>query len=693
MAEASNMNDENQNQPTNIELNENGPNTMTDAENVDVPIAILNEPNRPAEPQQPAKSTLQNHEKSSRVIPKLNYDENICKCCPGGFYCIVGKRILRNEQLSDREIELRQRVATLECWIPAVTLIKVLAGEIDSSNIYNFIDEQASKKFVSKSHLHSILSHHDIETERKEAHRRLEEARKLLGEKQSAINERAKQIEEAERKHTSLEQKIGQLEEQLKRNGIDLTKLPSTESITSFGADDLEYIIKLEELIAAEKYKQCELAESERKKEINKNTLKAAEHLVSKDKINSEVDELRSQLEVKSVANQQLADRICLLEDQIEILKGKLAACNNHLEQLTGTNRLQTMDGASGGRNIKKGKDDKVMRKKVTTAAGSDYDTVERKEQGSHAKVRTDTKQTHARVEQTDRSVQEEIADNATEDQEQLMKTYNDNRNYVYLVRSLSNSNKSFLFEFFSMPDPLRLPSSGRTNREQENETGNLSLPPVANISSRPFSPTVTHDEQHSTNRTTNSKSLRSQNNQSDWSKFSDIHQPEIPAGGTQQMPNDASFVSLLSEIPSDNESDGAGDNPMFTNNGAGAPPARPVTTGFGQANSFDEPPEAPISDHLQRRNDPKFVSLLSDIDENNQSTFSYGHEPQQSEKNRPPVVQQAPLSGTTTDVVPTTQAPPRQLAEDVIEINRRELKRWLDFVREIRRIMSVRLY
>ncbi|KAK0083608.1 hypothetical protein PV325_008520 [Microctonus aethiopoides] len=673
-------------------------NTMTDAENVDVPIAILNEPNRPAEPQQPAKSTLQKHEKSSQVIPKPNYDEKVCKCCPGGFYCIVGKRILRNEQLSDREIELRQRVATLECWIPTVTLIKVLAGEIDSNNIYNFIDEQASKKIVSKSHLHSILSHHDIETERKEAHRRLEEARKLLGEKQSAINERAKQIEEAERRHTSLEQKIGQLEEQLRRNGIDLTKLPSTESITSFGADDLEYITKLEELIVAEKHIQRELEELKRKEKIDRNTLKAAVNLISKDKTNSEIDELRSQLEAKSVANQQLADRICLLEDQVEILKGKLAACNNHLEQLTGTNRLQTMDGASGGRNIKKGKDDKtnkVVKVKINTAAGSDHDTVERKEQGSHAKVRTDTKETHARVEVTDRSVQEEI-----EDQDQLMKTYDD-RNYVYSIRSLSNSNKSVLSEFFSSPDPLRLPSSGRSNREHEHETRNLSLPPVTNISSRPLPPAVTHDEQHTTNRTTNSNvnapltSLPTQNNQSGRPRFPDRHQPRIPAGGTQQqqMSTDDSFVSLLSEIPSDNDSYGVGDNPMFTNDGAGAPPARPATTGFGQANN--EPPQVPISRQFQRRNDQEFVSLLSDVDENDRTTYFDGYEPQQPEQNRPPAVQQAPLLGTTINVAPTVtqappgQAPPRQLAEDPIEINRYELRRWLDFVREIRRIMS----
>ncbi|KAK0167094.1 hypothetical protein PV327_004537 [Microctonus hyperodae] len=699
MAEASNINDENQNQPPNIELNENGPNTMTDADNVDVSTAILNKPNRPAELQQPAESTSQNHKKSSQVIPKLNYHEKICKCYASGFCCIVGKRILRNEQLSDREIELRQRIATLECWIPAVTLIKVLAGEINSSNIYNLIDEQASKKSVSKSYLHSILSHHDeggahdIETEGKEAHRRLEEARKLLGEKQSAINERAKQIEEAERKHTSLEQKIGQLEEQLICNGIDLTKLPSTESITSFGSDDLAYITKLEELIATEKYRQCELEELEYRERIYINTLKAVEHLVPNKKTNLAVDELRNQLEVKLVVNQQLANRICLLEDQEEILKGKLAACNNQLELLTGTSRSQTMDGTSGdktnNKKKKKDKEDTVVPAKDTTAAGSEHETVERKEQGIHATVRTDTKETHTHIELTDRSVQE--ADNVTEYQKQLITT---------------------------SPDPPRLPTRGRVNGEKENSTGNVPLSPVTDLMPRNIRPTATHDE-HSTSRTSNLNAnaafpnISQQNNQSGMSAFSDAQRLRMPAGGTQQTQKDPTFVSLLSEFPSDDESDVAGGYPMITNDRSGAPPPRPVTL----ANNSDEPPETSIDERFRRRPQPQFVSLLSEVgdnDDNDSWAFAQEPAPEQPQARMPLVAQPdadgfmslastehgnnsgnmddfapAPLPGANTNVVPTTQGSPRQIAEDEIAVNRRQLELWLNLVRETRRYMS----
>lgn len=363
--------------------------------------------------------TTKKPEEHLKVNQETKFHENqVHKCCPDGFCDMIGQRKARNEQLCQRELELRQRLTTLECWMPTVTLLKIMTGGLDPSNICDVIGEQAATMSLSHVQPRATLSQHkdsrvrDVDAERKAAQRKLEEARILLREKQLAIEERAKQIEEAKRKRKELERRLEELDEKVGSNGIDLKKNDSTESIGSFGPDDLNYLIKLEESVKAEKCKKRQLEELERREQAYIKTLQAAEKIMPKNDY-QELDKLRGKLEVKSSANIELAGRICELEDQVENLKKKLANCRENVIQLT---EEQIIDGVKlndkqktefavvNDRKIKTQDNNKIARPGLVPSTSGALKTSEK---GISAVVRTASKETLSRTELTDRAVQE----------------------------------------------------------------------------------------------------------------------------------------------------------------------------------------------------------------------------------------------------------------------------------------------
>lgn len=400
------------------------------------------------------KEEEEEKEKSNNPLkgPDLNPNKNKSshkqfKCCPEGFCELVARRKHRTDKLLERQAEISTRLATLETWLPMITVNKIMQSDCDPQNVIKYIEEQAA---IMSAVTNQSTSRHEtqeiggLEAERKEALRRHEEARTVLHEKQLQLKKLNEQIEDAKRKQEELQRKIYEAErnnEQLRNR--DQLEDDETLSEYSFGPDDLANITRLEELIVGEHKVKKELKELERREAAYVEILKKSQFWKANKapggestcsdgrNLDGEVDKLRGQLAAKSAANQQLADRICQLEDQIESLESKLRNCNKIIE-FSGKQRLEDEERDGGAKLRDKMKTtngtgdseisvrDKATLAKVTTTDRSSGSGSRRKvrstsdgkiteEKSVNAVVGTSSKKTHTRIEVTDRAVQDPI--------------------------------------------------------------------------------------------------------------------------------------------------------------------------------------------------------------------------------------------------------------------------------------------
>ena len=123
-----------------------------------------------------------------------------------------------------------------------------------------------------------------------------------------------------------------------------LKKLPSNASIKS---TDIECLEKLQELAETELYMKKQIAELENREDAYMRTLQQADDLWCKldSDVASTISSLQEQLEMKTAANQQMADRIVELEDIIEKLRSRLSTCRGELEKYLSVSKIEALVG------------------------------------------------------------------------------------------------------------------------------------------------------------------------------------------------------------------------------------------------------------------------------------------------------------------------------------------------------------
>ena len=124
--------------------------------------------------------------------------------------------------------------------------------------------------------------------------------------------------------------------------------LGDVASTTSVKSTDLECLARLQELAEAELCMKRHITELERREETYMRTLQQADVLWSKMEGDaaSTMNNLQEQLDLKIAANQQLAYKVCCLEDTIEKLNSKLANCKNELGKVIGVDRVDAIVGS-----------------------------------------------------------------------------------------------------------------------------------------------------------------------------------------------------------------------------------------------------------------------------------------------------------------------------------------------------------
>ena len=120
--------------------------------------------------------------------------------------------------------------------------------------------------------------------------------------------------------------------------------MPSCASIKS---NDIECLEKLQQLAENEVYMKRKIAELESREEAYMRTLQQADELWCKVDADaaSTVSALQEQLHMKTAANQQMANRICQLEDVIEQLRKRLATCRGELEKYMSISKIEALIG------------------------------------------------------------------------------------------------------------------------------------------------------------------------------------------------------------------------------------------------------------------------------------------------------------------------------------------------------------
>ncbi|XP_057341997.1 uncharacterized protein LOC130678661 isoform X2 [Microplitis mediator] len=437
---------------------------------------------------------------------KVNESKHkIFKCCADNFCELVSRRKERNEKLTRRQIEISNRLATLETWLPMVTFNRVMKGDVDPQNIVKCIEEQAAimSSVTVNANKRKREGAHEIgglEAERKEALRKHDEARKVLHEKQLELKKVNEQIEDAGRKQEELQRMIDEEEKNYEENSKPgIGGGSKSESQYSFCSDDLEYLTKLEEFIIGERKIKKELEELEAKEAVYMKILKASEESwkenAGKPKkgldvdgnagsaaLNVDVDKLRGQLEVKSSANQQLADRICQLEDQIENLESKLRNCNHQIIEFSEKHKTELEMAAKLGEKMKTngtGDSEISVRDKATLArvnttdtssgsrmkirtSGSGSSRKRMKDKSVNAIVGTSSKNTLARIQVTDRAVQDPISVNPS-----LGKT-----SRTADEKSIGNKKMTIQETYVYSSFTSSAGEDSKFNRDPDNETG-----------------------------------------------------------------------------------------------------------------------------------------------------------------------------------------------------------------------------
>lgn len=281
------------------------------------------------------------------------------------FCDIIGKREQRKVQLEKMEGDLRQRLDALECSMPAVMVWNIWRmAQGAPCRIKHILEKQFEKKFpypITPSR-HYDCRVREIEAERKLAARKMEEARNLWSEKLAVLEERKSKLEEARRIQEQQKDEMKRLSEeakllqeksdepcrcecgdtQCKQSWVD-----TVPSVTSVKSGDIECLEKLQRLAEEEMSIKRDIAELERREASYMTTLQQADELWSK--VEGDLADvsstLQEQLEMKTAANQKLADRICELEDSLEKCRTRMVACRGELEKYLSIEKIEAMIG------------------------------------------------------------------------------------------------------------------------------------------------------------------------------------------------------------------------------------------------------------------------------------------------------------------------------------------------------------
>ncbi|XP_043602255.1 FK506-binding protein 5-like [Bombus pyrosoma] len=312
-------------------------------------------------------------ELSKDKVPKTT---KMYRQCHRRFREIIGKRELRNVELEKHQGDLKKRLNILECSMPAVMVWNMwrMSQGTCVPGLQRIMEKQFEGPASGEVYCPSTPSRHfdcrvrEVEAERKQAQKRMQDAKALCAEKEAALEDRNKRLEEAKQLQQEIKLRIEQLTAEVQKLretaakveddgqcetgecGIVeckkkwLEKVPSCASIKS---NDIECLEKLQQLAENEVYMKRKIAELESREEAYMRTLQQADELWCKVDADaaSTASALQEQLHMKTTANQQMADRICQLEDVIEQLRKRLATCRGELEKYMSISKIEALIG------------------------------------------------------------------------------------------------------------------------------------------------------------------------------------------------------------------------------------------------------------------------------------------------------------------------------------------------------------
>lgn len=127
--------------------------------------------------------------------------------CNRRFRDIIGKRVLKNEELEKHQSILKQRLNILECSMPAVMVWNIwrMTQTPCVPNLQRVLQKQFQGPAAGEICCPSTPSRHydcrvrEVEAERKQACKRVQEARSLWNEKMVTLEDRHKKLEEAKK--------------------------------------------------------------------------------------------------------------------------------------------------------------------------------------------------------------------------------------------------------------------------------------------------------------------------------------------------------------------------------------------------------------------------------------------------------------------------------------------------------------
>ncbi|XP_061935063.1 probable serine/threonine-protein kinase kinX [Apis cerana] len=315
--------------------------------------------------------------------------------CQRKFKEMIINRELKNEELEKQQGDLKHRLNILECSMPAVMVWNIwrMAQGTCVPNLQRVMEKQFQGPASGEVYCPRTPSRHfdcrvrEVEAERKEAQRRMDEARNLWTEKEALLEDKMRRLGEVKILQEEMKEKIEKLTveaQKLKeaykvededdrsceagshdRRSVSkfrfiywragecgvieckkkwLKKLPSNASIKS---TDIECLEKLQELAETELYMKRQIAELENREDAYMRTLQQADDMWCKldSDVASTISSLQEQLEMKTAANQQMADRIVELEDVIEKLRSRLSTCRGELEKYLSVSKIEALVG------------------------------------------------------------------------------------------------------------------------------------------------------------------------------------------------------------------------------------------------------------------------------------------------------------------------------------------------------------
>ncbi|XP_011640632.1 uncharacterized protein LOC105429382 [Pogonomyrmex barbatus] len=287
---------------------------------------------------------------------------------------IIDEREQKREELEKVEGDLRQRLDMLECSMPAVMVWNIwrMSQGAPVCRMKRILEKQF--KDVRELSCRSTPSCHydcrvrEAEAERKLALRKVEEARALWSEKLATLEGRKRKLDEARRVQEEQKNALERVNQEARELREAMEKRAMVEvdescqcgdtrckrkhprkifSVTSVEPEDIQCLEKLQRLAEQEVIMKREIAELERREEAYMKTLQQADELWSKMEGDTVcvTNGLREQLDMKIAANQQLANRVCELEDALEKCRTRLAACRAELEKFLSIEKVEATIG------------------------------------------------------------------------------------------------------------------------------------------------------------------------------------------------------------------------------------------------------------------------------------------------------------------------------------------------------------